>query len=508
MPIVEAQRITKRFPGVVALKNVSISFDQGKVHCILGENGAGKSTLIKVLTGVYMPDEGAVIIDGKDPIEDPSLFDYVAYVPQELDLFDTMTVADNLFIPYNKSGIDEKLISRNKINDMARPWLEKFHMTVEPDQLVKDISVSEQQLLQIARAIIHEKTKIIMLDEPTTSLTTTDTDRLFSVVRELKQSGKGIIFISHKLDEVFALGDEITILRNGEKVANANIHEVTIPWVVRQMAGRDVSQDENYIPQTQPGEVILDVRGLSGKGFEDISFQLHAGEIVGMSGLVGAGRSEVMQAIFGYLPIWSGTVEMAGNPWKFGDTNYSVKNGLVYLPEERKKQGILPFMCVKQNVTMMLIHAAKKLGLISGGKEKKTAQKIIDTYDIKVSSQDQLIINLSGGNQQKAIIGRSMISAPKVLVFDEPTKGIDVGTKLEIYKLMKKHAEESGVGIILISSEMEEVLKCSNRILAMYHGHIVQEFSSKEADKESVLNAIMGITAMTKNTKDEARDGQ
>lgn len=253
MQVMEARKITKRFPGVVALKDVDIGFELGKIHCILGENGAGKSTLIKVLTGVYMPDEGAVIIDGKDPVEDPSLFDYVAYVPQELDLFGSMTVADNLFIPFEKSGITDKLLSRKKIEDLARPWLEKFHMTVEPDQLVQDISVSEQQLLQIARAVIHEKAKFIMLDEPTTSLTTTDTERLFAVVRELKQAGKGIIFISHKLEEVFALGDEITVLRNGEKVAYASIQDVDIPWVIRQMAGRDVSQDGNFIPQCEPG---------------------------------------------------------------------------------------------------------------------------------------------------------------------------------------------------------------------------------------------------------------
>ena len=503
MQVMEARKITKRFPGVVALKDVDIGFELGKIHCILGENGAGKSTLIKVLTGVYMPDEGAVIIDGKDPVEDPSLFDYVAYVPQELDLFGSMTVADNLFIPFEKSGITDKLLSRKKIEDLARPWLEKFHMTVEPDQLVQDISVSEQQLLQIARAVIHEKAKFIMLDEPTTSLTTTDTERLFAVVRELKQAGKGIIFISHKLEEVFALGDEITVLRNGEKVAYASIQDVDIPWVIRQMAGRDVSQDGNFIPQCEPGEVLLDVEGLSGERFENVSFQLRSGEILGMSGLVGAGRSEVMQAIFGYLPVWAGKATVNGKPWKFGDTHYSVSNGLIYLPEERKKQGILPFMGGKDNLTITLLDNLKSGPLISPGKEKGLSGEIVDAYDIKISSLDQLIMNLSGGNQQKAIIGRSMFCHPKVLVFDEPTKGIDVGTKTEIYKLMKKHAEESGVGIILISSEMEEVLKCSNRILAMYNGRIIREFSAEEADKESVLNAIMGIRQDTETDRNE-----
>lgn len=493
MKILEAQNITKRFPGVVALKDVSISFELGKIHCILGENGAGKSTLIKVLTGVYMPDEGAVIIDGKDPIENPSLFDYVAYVPQELDLFASMTVADNLFIPFEKSGIKKKVIHRKNIEQMALPWLEKFHMTAKPDQLVKDISVSEQQLLQIARAVIHEQAKIIMFDEPTTSLTTADTERLFSVVRELKESGKGVIFISHKLEEVFALGDEITVLRNGEKVAHEpDIHSVDIPWVIRQMAGREISQNENYIPECAPGEVLLEVSHLSGSQFEDVSFQLHAGEILGMSGLVGAGRSEVVQALFGYLPVWKGEAFLQGKPWKFGDTHYAVENGLIYLPEERKKQGILPFLSVRNNLTMNLLDTLRVGPMISSPREKNLAKEIIDAYEIKVSTQDQLIMNLSGGNQQKAIIGRSMFCNPKVLIFDEPTKGIDVATKAEIYRLMKKHAEESRIGIILISSEMEEVLKCSSRILAMYHGRIVAEFEHGAA-KEAILNAIMGI---------------
>jgi len=493
MQIMEARKITKRFPGVVALKDVDISFELGQIHCILGENGAGKSTLIKVLTGVYMPDEGAVIIDGKDPIEDPSLFDYVAYVPQELDLFGSMSVADNLFIPFEKSGITDKVVDKKKIEDMARPWLEKFHMTVQPDQLVKDISVSEQQLLQIARAVIHEKSKIIMLDEPTTSLTTADTERLFAVVRELKEAGKGIIFISHKLEEVFELGDVIAVLRNGEKVAYAELKDVDIPWVIRQMAGRDVSQDGNYIPECEPGDVLLEVNGLCGEKFKDVSFKLRKGEVLGFSGLVGAGRSEVMQAIFGYLPVWAGEVKVDGKPWKFGDTSYSVDNGFIYLPEERKKQGILPFLGVKENMTMSLLNKLTSGPMISNAKEKKLAGEIVDAYAIKIAGLDQHIRNLSGGNQQKAIIGRSMYCNPKVLVFDEPTKGIDVGTKAEIYKLMKKHAEESGIGIILISSEMEEVLKCSNRVLTMYEGSVVREFSAEEATKENVLNAIMGV---------------
>lgn len=497
MQVLEARKITKTFPGVVALKDVDISFELGKIHCIIGENGAGKSTLIKILTGVYEPDAGSVLFRGEDTLHHPQLFDNVAYVPQEIDLFRHMTVADNLFIPFDKSGFGKGLVHRRELEERARPWLEKFHMTAQPDQLVREISVSEQQLLQIARAMIHEQASVLMLDEPTTSLTMEDTRRLFSVIREIKAEGKAIIFISHKLDEVFDLGDEITVLRNGEKVAYADIHDVDVNWVVRQMAGRDVSQAENYRSTNVTSDVLMEVRGLCGERFEDISFTLHRGEILGMSGLVGAGRTELMQAIFGYLPVWSGSVTVEGKPWKLGDTSYSVENGLIYLPEERKQQGILPNMGVKENLTMSLLKKLQFGPVLSERKETKLAREIVDAYAIRISGLGQKIMNLSGGNQQKAIIGRSMFCNPKVLVFDEPTKGIDVGTKAEIYRLMKKHAEESGIGIILISSEMEEVLKCSNRVLTLYQGRVVGEFDAQTADKAHILNAIMGIENAT-----------
>lgn len=493
MKVLEAQNITKLFPGVVALDSVDVSFDTGEIHCVIGENGAGKSTLIKCLTGVYEPEEGQVLIGGEDALKNKVLFDKVAYVPQEIDLFGYMSVAENLFLPYEKSGL-KGIVNQKELEKKAVPLLEKFRIPVKPDELVKDISVSAQQLLQIARATVHEDYEVLMLDEPTTSLTTSDTQILFDIVKEIKAENKAIIFISHKLEEIFALGDVLTVFRNGKKVAYSKLEEIDIPWVIRQMTGRELDQEQVFYSGKVSEEVLLEVESLTGERFTDVSFTLKKGEILGFSGLVGAGRSELMQAIFGYLPVYSGSVKLDGEDWKLGDTNYSVNHGFIYLPEERKKQGILPVLSIRENIS---VSALKDLtsGLgISKKKEDELAGRIIDTYDVKTPDAEKEIQFLSGGNQQKVIIGRSMCCSPKVLVFDEPTKGIDVGTKAEIYRLMKELAEEKGIGIILISSEMEEIKKCSNRIIALYEGKKAGEYDA-EADKEAILSAIIGVNS-------------
>jgi ribose transport system ATP-binding protein len=493
MAIVEARNVVKEFFGVRALDSVNLVIEQGKTHCIIGENGAGKSTLIKILTGIYRLDEGRIFINGVDvsAAEDKKLFDTVAYVPQEINLFSEMSVAENLFIPFAKSGI-KKVVNKAKIAELALPWLDRFQIHAKPEELVKDISVSDKQLLQIARAMVDEKAQVLLLDEPTTSLATKEIERLFSVITQLKEKNKAVVFISHKLDEVFAIGDEMTILRNGAKVAEARVKDVDVPWVVAQMAGRKISEVENFRSEKVSGEVLLEVRGLTGERFSDVSFALHKGEILGFSGLVGSGRTEIMQGIFGWRPVWSGSVTVGGKPWRLGSTVYSTRNGFIYLPEERKQQGILPRMGVMHNISIPLLRRISRGIVVSAKKEKKTAQDMIQTYGIKASSLDQYIQYLSGGNQQKVIIGRSMLARPKILVFDEPTKGIDVGSKIEIYKLMKTFAEENQIGIILISSEMEEVLKCANRVIAMYAGRISGEFNAP-ADKTAVLNAILGV---------------
>jgi len=490
--IVEAKNITKSFYGIPALDSVDLAIEDSSVHCLIGENGAGKSTLIKILTGIYTPDSGSVRISGKPAAEDRNLFRRIAYVPQELNLFREMTVAENLFMPFERSGIKKRVINRSRLEALAVEHLKLFEISAKPNELVKNISVSDRQLLQIARAMVDEDASVLLLDEPTTSLTDREIDKLFHIIRQLKARGKAVVFISHKLEEVFSIGDEITVLRNGVRVAHTLTSEADIPWVISKMAGRSIDQDETFIPQWADGDVLMEVEGLSGEKFRDVSFKLHAGEILGFSGLVGSGRTELMQAILGRLPVWTGSVRIEGRKMPAGNQTATVRNGFLYLPEERKQQGILPDLSVMSNISCALIEQLCDGLLVSAKKERAKSEEVVRTYSIKIASLKQSIKYLSGGNQQKAIIGRSIAAKPKILVFDEPTKGIDVGTKVEIYKLMKKFAEEQRLGIILISSEMNEVLKCSNRVIAMYLGKKAREFTAP-VDKTMLLHAIMGI---------------
>lgn len=491
MPILEAHNITKLFPGVKALDDVDIIIEEGKVNGIIGENGAGKSTLVKVLTGVYKPDKGTIKIKGKNVIDDETLFEKVSYVPQELNLFNHMSVAENLFMPFNKTGFKRVVLNQKNFQTKAISLLEKFKINVSPDDYVKNISASNKQLLQVARAVSNKFFEILILDEPTTSLTQKDTDNLFKVITQLKSEHKSIIFISHKLEEVFSLCDNLTVLRDGRVVGRALVNEVNKKWVVKKMSGRNI--DENYIyrPKKVTRDAVFSVKNLSGVGFSNINFELYKGEILGFAGLVGAGRSEIMQTIFGILPAFSGEIKLEDKPWKFRDPVYSIKHGLFYLPEERKEQGILPELTVRENISIQLLHQIKKGLAVSTNKEKKIVKEIINSFDIKTPSMEQTIKYLSGGNQQKVIIGRVMFTNPKVVIFDEPTKGIDVAAKEEIYKLMQELAEK-GISIILVSSEFDELLRCSNRVITIYRGKITGEFETEHTEKTTIMHSIIG----------------
>ena len=406
-------------------------------------------------------------------------------------MFNHMSVAENLFIPYKRSKI-KGAISQKAIREKAIPILKRFNINVSPETEVKDISVSQQQLLQIARATVFEDYDVLMLGEPTTSLTMEDTEQLFDTVKRLKNENKAVVFISHKLEEVFRIGDVVTVFRNGKQVAEVDVSEVNVNWTVLQMTGHDLDEKEAFYSEKVLDEVLLEVDHLTGPMFQDISFNLKKGEIVGFSGLVGAGRSELMQAIFGYLPVFSGNIKYKGQKWKTGDTNYAVKNGVFYLPEERRSQGILSELSLRENASISQLERLRARGFISTKKEVSTVQEIIQAYDVKAPNIRKEIKFLSGGNQQKVIIARAMSCKPSVLIFDEPTKGIDVGTKTEIYRMMKKIAEEDGVGIILISSEMNEIKKCTNRIISLYKGKKAGEHT-KDANTEDIMSSILGL---------------
>ncbi|MDK2897729.1 MAG: ribose transport system ATP-binding protein [Candidatus Atribacteria bacterium] len=495
-PILEVKGIVKKFPGVIALNKVDVSCQKGTVHCIVGENGAGKSTLVKILTGIYQPDEGIILINGKNAFDYPEVFEEVAYVPQELQLFEHITIAENLLLPILRTkSVGSHLVSKRKLFQVASPILEKFHIRERCDITVSEIPPSSKQLLQIARALATEDREIVIFDEPTTSLTAEDTKLLFEVIKKLKEENKAVIYISHKLEEIFTIGDEVTILRDGKKVGYARVKEVDKSWIVKMMSGREIDDRAVFRPR-KIGDTILEVENLTGPGFLNISFVLHQGEILGLYGLVGSGRSEIAQSIFGYRPLKEGKVKLNGKYVHFKNPHHAIKEGLFYLPEERKYQGIFPFLSVRHNIGVALGKKTLKKFFVSLQKERSITEEVIKTFSVKTPSVETQIQFLSGGNQQKVIVGRSVSYPfpPKVIIFDEPTKGIDVMAKREIYSIMKSLAEERQIGIILISSELEELLRCCNRILTIYNGKITGEFDPEKAEISEIIAATINVT--------------
>lgn len=495
MAYLHVDHVSKTFPGVRALIDIELEIEMGKVHTLAGENGAGKSTLVKILTGTERPTSGRVLIDGEDAADHSHLYKTVAYVPQEINLFTNLTVAENLFMPFSRSHHGGMVFRRRQLEREAQSWIERFNIAAQPGDKVGRISISDQQLLQIARACTNESMKILILDEPTSSLTETEVERVFRVVRDVVEEGCGVVFISHKFDEMFAISDTISVLRNGQKIDTQLASQLDDKQLVKLMSGQEIKTDAKLQPvesgRARDREALMEVEGLSGKGFESVSFQLQRGEILGFAGLVGAGRSEVMQTLFGFLPARAGTLRVEGLEWRLGDTSSSVRNGLFYLSEERKYHGIFPGQSVRRNIGMALFDETARGGVISSRIERERVGSIVRDYDIKTPTLNKNIAFLSGGNQQKAIIGRAMACNPKVLIFDEPTKGIDLRTKMEIYRLMKELAER-GVGIILVSSEMDELQRCANRIITMYEGRVSGDFHIDDATGSDLVGAIHG----------------
>lgn len=508
MILLQARGITKKFPGVIALDKVDLTVNSGEVHCVVGENGAGKSTLVKVMTGLYCADEGSLSLEGKEvDLRESHSFKAVAYVPQELNLFGHMTVAENLFVPFDKVGVKSVIFSRRKLERHAQAYLEKLQMKAQPGDLAKDIPVAEQQLLQVARALSIDTFRVLILDEPTASLTKPEIERLFSVIDTLKREGKAVIFITHKLEEVFCLNDVVTVMRNGAIAGNSKVNEITVDWIIKKMTGKEIDLDQVYHPTRPSGNMLLEVHNLSGARFENISFSLREGEILGFAGLVGAGRTEIVQTIFGYLPEKSGEVLYLGEHWKFRDPSYSIGKGLIYLAEERKTHGILPHLSVQQNICAMLFKKVSKAGVLNRTLEHRVTSKVIQDYNVKAASSEVEIMYLSGGNQQKVLIGRAMEASPRVLFLDEPTRGIDVKAKDEIYLLMKRIAEEERVGIVLISSELAELLKCANRVITIYNGRLHREVAGGQLTMENLLNSVIGRPTICDERKISAEGG-
>lgn len=490
--ILEMKNISKAFYGVQALANVDFSVLRGETHILLGENGAGKSTLVKILSGAYHKDAGEIFFDGEQ-IEISTPLDAqrkgISIIYQEFNLIPGLSVAENIFLG-REPVKGNRLINWRVLNENAKAILDKLHADVSPTALVATLSVAEQQFVEIAKALSFGA-KLIIMDEPSATLTPAEIDRLFAVIRDLKRAGVSIIYISHHLDEIFEIGDRVTVLRDGELVATDDIKNVTKDMIIRWMVGRDLTN--TYPPRTTtPGEVVLEVQNLSRRGeLHDISFHLRRGEILGIAGLVGSGRTELVRALYGADPIDSGEIKLHGRTLAIKTPKESIKNGIGFLPEDRKQEGLVLEQSVKNNVTLANLVKVVKNGIISGSAEKAAVDEYVRNLGIRTVNQQVLIKNLSGGNQQKVVLAKWLFTDSDILIFDEPTRGIDVGAKYEIYQLMNRLTEQ-GKSVIMVSSELPEIIGMSDRVLVLHNGRITGEYTRDQFDQELIMKNAAG----------------
>jgi rhamnose transport system ATP-binding protein len=498
-PILTLDGIHKRFTGVHALKGVQFDMYAGEVHALLGENGAGKSTLIKVISGVHTPTEGSMRMNGQpvqfnNPREAQEAG--VATIYQELGLYPELTVAENIFMghaPRRKLG-PLNLMDWNEMENQARKILADLNIyDLDLRTKVGLLNVGNRQRVEIAKALSLDA-KILIMDEPTAALTESDVERLFGIVRLLRERGVGIVYISHRLNEVFELANRVTVLRDGEYIGTQLVSETTEPQLISMMVGRTI---DNLFPKQEstPGDVVLEVRNLTYQPTtRNVSFKVRAGEIVGMAGLVGSGRSETAQVIFGITPPESGEILIDGKPVNIRRPHDAIQQGIAYVPEDRGTQGLIKEMTLRENASMAVMDRLSNIGFINRNQERNMAAQTIADLEVRAYSTEQVANKLSGGNQQKVVIAKWLASNPRLLIMDEPTRGIDVGAKSEIHRRMSQLAAENGIAILMISSELPEVLGMSDRILVMREGHLVAEFTREEATQETIAAAMMTDT--------------
>lgn len=498
--ICKINNITKTFPGVVALKNVSFEVNRGEVHAVVGENGAGKSTLMNVLSGVYHQDSGSVEFNGKtvhfnNPREAQK--EGIAMIHQELSLAQHMTAGENIFqgrMPKGKLGF----LDKKKMYQESADLLDRLGVSfIDPRMLVSKMSVSEMQLLEIAKAI-SLNAKMLIMDEPTSSLTTTEIEFLMKIIDGLREQNVAILYISHKLEEIMRIADKITVLRDGEHIDTRDSADFNELSMINLMVGREFnrSADRQFIEDYSSKEKVLEVKNLSDYAgrVKDVSFDLYRGEVLGLTGLVGAGRTEVLQCIFGANQRTSGTIMVNGKEVNILKTSDAIRLGMALIPEGRKTQGIFSKMSIENNMTIVYLkNILNKLRLVNRKKSRKVAMEYVDKLSIKAGSLSQNVDNLSGGNQQKTIIARWLMNLPQILFMDEPTHGIDVGAKSEIYKIINDLSKQ-GVSIVMISSEMPEVLSVCDRILVMHHGTLRGQLKHAEADQEKIMKYTLEST--------------
>ncbi len=489
--ILSIQGVSKSFPGVKALAEVSFTVMRGTVHGLVGENGAGKSTLMKILSGVYTKDSGKIIFDGKEvetTTPSKSMDSGLAIIYQELNLINTLSVGENIFLGrFSSTG------RMRGVHKKARELLDSIDCRIDTHKLVDELSVSEKQMVEIAKALSY-KSKLIIMDEPSSSLTCDEMKELAKIIRQLRSSGISIIYISHKLDEIFDFCDVVSILRDGQIIETKPVHEMTRTAMIAGMVGRTIENE--YPPRPdQVGETLLRVESINTRKLQDISFELRKGEILGLVGLVGAGRTEIVRAIFGADRAKGHRIYLDGKLLKIKRPIQAIQAGIGFVTEDRKQQGlVLPFS-VEQNISMGNLARVAIKGILQKRAEQRLAEKYVKTLRIKTPTIKTKVQSLSGGNQQKCIIGRWLEMNPRVLIMDEPTRGIDVGAKYEIYLLMKEIAEKQGA-IILISSELPEVLTMSNRVLTIFEGRITGEFDPQMAGAGQVMESALGLCSL------------
>lgn len=496
--LVEMNQITKQFSGVTALKEVSFTLLPGEVHVLLGENGAGKSTLMKILCGIYTPTSGTIKI-GNDvyqqltPKEASELGINIIY--QELSLINELSIAENIFvgkIPTKKvMGMD--VVDYKSMYDVTNELLNKLGLKRQPDTLVEELSVAEKQLVEIAKALAADS-KVLIMDEPTSALSDKEIERLFEIIEDLKKQGVGIIYISHKLKEIKQIGDRVTVLKDGKYIDTKDLADTEQEELISLMVGRELQEKYLSTQSSQKGEeVIFEVKNLTRQDekVKNISFQLFKGEILGFAGLIGAGRTELMDAIVGSSPIKTGEIILNNTKLKIKNPYHAVKNNIAYITENRRETGFFPNFEIWKNISISKLLRESKVGglwgLVNRKKEMDIAKEQRENLSIKCSSVEQLVTELSGGNQQKVIIGRWLAAGSDLFIFDEPTRGIDVGAKAEIYKIMRTLAE-NGVGVIVVSSELPELLSVCDRIIVMREGQITGTFYSNETTEEEIMS--------------------
>ena len=488
--ILKMNGIDKSFPGVHALDHVNLEVRKGEVLALMGENGAGKSTLMKVLTGIYKKDEGSIVYEGKE-VEFTNPKDAqeagIVIVHQELNMMNQLTVAQNIFI--GREAMSGKLINDKKMNEEAEKLFDKLNIKIDPTEKMGNLTVGKQQMCEIAKAISHDA-KVIVFDEPSAALTEAEIEELFKIIRDLRKKQLGIVYISHRMDEIKVITDRVTVMRDGGYVGTLITKECTKDDIINMMVGRVIYEDpktQSNVPADAP--VVLKVEHLNaGKMVRDVSFELHKGEILGFSGLMGAGRTETARALFGADPMDSGDIYVNGQKVTIKSPMDAVKCGIGYLSEDRKRYGIVVQKSVAENSTMVDLDNYVNGIFINKKKENDVALKYVKSLKTKTPSVDQLVVNLSGGNQQKVVIAKWLIRNCDILIFDEPTRGIDVGAKSEIYHLMNELAAQ-GKSIIMISSEMTEILRMSDRIVVMCEGRKTGELDIAEATQENIMHA-------------------